>query len=156
MGATNGIVDVNSSSLTCAGTFTHPAGFLEGNPSPAPAPSCGATATTHNPTHSRPFPASPAPPTALPPVGGGSSATFHDGQSLGPIFYMGAWYNVYTSGTAMFTAADVGRTITGTGIPASTTIVAVQDPYVGLSNPDASGPSGLTFTIVGREGAFPP
>lgn len=59
-----------------------------------------------------------------------------------------------TSATAAFTAADVGRTVSGTGIPGGTTILTVTNgTTVTMSaNATATG-SSLTVTI-GRPGAY--
>lgn len=58
------------------------------------------------------------------------------------------------SATAAFTAADVGRTVVGTGIPASTTILSITNgtTVVMSANATASA-SGVTVTI-GRPGAY--
>lgn len=55
-----------------------------------------------------------------------------------------------TSATAAFTRADVGKTISGTGIPASTKIVSVTSATaVVISNAATATGSGITITIVG-------
>jgi len=55
----------------------------------------------------------------------------------------------FTSATASFTAADVGRRITGTNIQASTTIASVASTTsVNLSLPATATGSGTSFTIV--------
>ena len=57
----------------------------------------------------------------------------------------------YTSATAVFTGADVGRTITGTNIPASTTIASVTNgTTIVLSQAATGSGSGLSFTITSR------
>lgn len=60
----------------------------------------------------------------------------------------------YTSASANFTAADVGRTITGTNIPAATTVLSVTNSttIVMSNNATASGTT-LSFTL-GRPGAY--
>lgn len=59
-----------------------------------------------------------------------------------------------TSATANFTSADIGRTITGTGIPTSTTISSVTNATtVVLSASATATGTGVTITI-GRPGAY--
>jgi hypothetical protein len=59
----------------------------------------------------------------------------------------------YTSATAAFTAADVGKGITGTNIPIDTTIASVTNPTtVELSQAATGTGTGLSFTIVARAG----
>lgn len=75
---------------------------------------------------------------------GTTSQSFTDGQSFTD--------NNYDSATAVFVAADVGKTITGTDIPVSTTIVSrTSATRVVLSNATTGthGP-GNTFTIINR------
>lgn len=72
--------------------------------------------------------------------------TFTDGVS--------ATSTAWTSATAAFTQADVGRTITGTNIPALTTITTVTNATtLVLSQATTGTGSSLSFTI-GRPGAY--
>jgi hypothetical protein len=75
---------------------------------------------------------------------GGPAGTFLDGVST-------SGSATYTSATAAFSGADVGRPVTGINIPAGTTIVAVASPTsITLSaNATATG-TGLAFTVYGR------
>jgi hypothetical protein len=62
----------------------------------------------------------------------------------------------YESNAANFTAADVGKSITGTNIPAATTILSVTDENTIELSANATGAgTGLTFTIVDREPVTP-
>lgn len=55
------------------------------------------------------------------------------------------------SATAAFVAGDVGKTVTGAGIPASTTIASrTNATTVVLSQATTATASGVTFTIVDR------
>jgi hypothetical protein len=55
-----------------------------------------------------------------------------------------------SSATAAFVSTDVGKTITGTGIPASTTILSVTSSTVAvLSAACTATATGITFTIGG-------
>ena len=76
--------------------------------------------------------------------GGVYPSSFSDGVST-------SGSAIYTSVTADFVSGDVGKTITGTNIPAATTILSVTSPtQITLSaNATASG-SALSFTIVSR------
>jgi phage-related baseplate assembly protein len=57
----------------------------------------------------------------------------------------------YTSATAAFTTADIGKSITGTNIPASTTIAAViSGTAITLSHNATATGTALSFTIVDR------
>ncbi len=68
------------------------------------------------------------------------AATFGDGVS--------ASSTLYTSATAAFVAGDVGKTITGTDIPAGTTISAVVSATnITLSQAATGTHTGNTFTI---------
>lgn len=59
-----------------------------------------------------------------------------------------------TSATAAFTAADVGRTISGTGIPGGATIVSITNATtVVISIAATATATGVTLTI-GRPGAY--
>lgn len=81
-------------------------------------------------------------------IGGGTppGATFADGTT--------ASNTTVTSATAAFTSADVGRTITGTGIPANTTITAVgSSTSVTISAAATATGTGISITI-GRPGGF--
>lgn len=58
----------------------------------------------------------------------------------------------YTSTTAGFTVRDLGLSITGTNIPAGTTIASVTDATTAvLSAAATANGTGLSFTIVGRD-----
>jgi len=56
----------------------------------------------------------------------------------------------YTSATAAFTSADVGKRIKGTNIPASTTIASVTNATTVVLSANATTGTGLTFTIENR------
>lgn len=57
-----------------------------------------------------------------------------------------------TSATAVFTRADIGLVITGTGIPVDTTIVDVtNDTTIVLSTAATATSGGVTITIVARD-----
>jgi hypothetical protein len=59
-----------------------------------------------------------------------------------------------TSATAAFTSADVGRTISGTGIPAATTIASVTNATTIIMSAAATATAaGVTITL-GRPGAY--
>lgn len=76
-------------------------------------------------------------------VGDGGDISFTDGQSF--------TNNQWQSYKAYFTAKDVGKTITGTNIPASTTITKIVNVNtVELSANTTASASSLPFTIVGR------
>lgn len=80
--------------------------------------------------------------------GGGAppGQTFTDGVSNGT--------TTYTSATAAFTSADVGRTITGTNIPSNTTISSVTNATTIVLSAAATGSgTSLSFTL-GRPGAY--
>lgn len=56
-----------------------------------------------------------------------------------------------TSATAKFNAMDVGRTITGAGIPASTKILSINSPTsIELTANATATATGVSLTIVGR------
>lgn len=57
-----------------------------------------------------------------------------------------------TSLTAWFTASDVGKTITGTGIPGSTTIASVQSSSSVTLSQNATASGTVTATIAGNAG----
>jgi hypothetical protein len=60
-----------------------------------------------------------------------------------------------TSATAFFTQSDVGATITGTGIPGSTTIASVTNATTAVLSAPASAPgTGISFTITRVGGDF--
>jgi hypothetical protein len=81
-------------------------------------------------------------------VGNLVPATFSDGVSNST--------TTYTSATAAFTAADVGKGITGTNIPAGTVIASVSSATtVILSQAATASASGLSFSIAGRIPATP-
>lgn len=75
-------------------------------------------------------------------------ATFTDGAttSASPII---------TSATAAFVQADVGKTITGTGIPAATTILSVQNATTATLSANATATAtGVSITITARTGVY--
>lgn len=56
-----------------------------------------------------------------------------------------------TSATAAFTSADVGRAVTGTGIPASTTIIGVTSATVAIMSANATATAtGVSVTVTAR------
>ncbi|MHB8671097.1 MAG: phage tail tube protein [Acidimicrobiales bacterium] len=59
---------------------------------------------------------------------------------------------VITSATANFVAADVGKTITGTGIPAATTIASVQTPTQATMSAAATATATNVAVTIGRTG----
>lgn len=74
---------------------------------------------------------------------GASSPSFSDGVS--------ATNTSWTSATAAFVAGDVGKSITGTNIPASTTILSVTNGTTIVLSQATTGTGGsLTFVIVNR------
>jgi len=78
--------------------------------------------------------------------GGIWPSTFNDGVTT-------AGSAVYRSNTAHFVAADVGKTISGTNIPAATTILSLIDIFSVNMSANATGTgtmTGLTFTITAR------
>jgi lambda family phage minor tail protein L len=88
--------------------------------------------------------------TSFGPTYSGSNATiagsFNDGLS-------GIGNVQYASNNAKFAQVDVGKTITGTNIPAGTTIRNIHSvTVVTMSNPATANGSSLPFTIVGRVG----
>jgi hypothetical protein len=54
-----------------------------------------------------------------------------------------------TSATAQFSATDVNKVVTGTGIPADTYIVSVTSTTLTLSNAATASNTGVTITIAG-------
>jgi len=59
-----------------------------------------------------------------------------------------------TSASAGFTADDVGKTVTGAGIPAATTILAVTNATTATMSANATATAaGVSVTIVGRHGS---
>ena len=79
---------------------------------------------------------------------GEADATFADGVSNTT--------TTYTSATAAFVAADVGKVITGTDIPTGTTIASrTSGTSIVLSQAATGSHTGNSFTIVGREPATP-
>lgn len=120
--------------IAVTGTGSSAQAYVTGQTGSADFPTVGAYQSTCEGT-------TPAPLNTAPPCRNG---TFSDGSST-------TGSATYTSATAAFTAADVGRTITGANIPASTTISAVGSATtITLSaNATATG-SGLSFTIVER------
>lgn len=75
---------------------------------------------------------------------GGPAGTYLDGVSTNASA-------TYTSATAGFTVADVGRPITGVNIPAGTTIAAVGSATSVTLSANATGAgTGLAFTVYGR------
>jgi hypothetical protein len=87
-------------------------------------------------------------------VYGGQPSTFEKGQELlgGVSFADGQTTSgsvTFTSPSANFTTADVGRRISGTNIPASTTIAGVVNPTtVTLSSQATGSGTALPFAIV--------
>lgn len=77
-------------------------------------------------------------------TGGAGTVTFTDGVLNST--------TTLTSATANFISSDVGKTITGTGIPAATTIASVTNSTtVVLSAAATATASGVTFGIFGRQ-----
>lgn len=76
--------------------------------------------------------------------GATANQTFFDGVSDNS--------TAFASATAAFVSGDAGKTITGTNIPASTTISSVTNGTTIVLSASATGGSitGETFTIVGR------
>lgn len=58
-----------------------------------------------------------------------------------------------TSSDANFDASDAGRTITGAGIPAATTILSVQSPTAATLSNDATA-TGTTAAAIGPEAGY--
>jgi lambda family phage minor tail protein L len=83
----------------------------------------------------------------------GPPVTDKYGNNFGAQFTDGVINGTTTliSATATFVAGDVGKTITGDGIPSSTTISArVSATQVTLSHAATTSATGTLFTIVGR------
>lgn len=71
-----------------------------------------------------------------------AGSSFQDGVANGT--------TTYSSATANFTASDVGKAITGTGIPASTTISSRTDASHVVLNHSVPSGTGLYFNVSGR------
>jgi hypothetical protein len=90
-------------------------------------------------------------------IEGWTKAWMGGGPPPGQTFTDGVTTNAsptVTSATATFTSADIGRTITGTGIPGGTTIIAVGSGVSITMSANATATATGVTIVIGRPGAY--